>query len=205
MKHFNTIAIFVLSTAVVALYILHFTSLKKNSTEVLLQKGDSIKTSQTDSFSIAYVSVDSLLINYQFAKEMNEVLLKKQEKFRNDISRKQEQLQADAMAVQKKFESGGFLTRESVEQEQTRLMKKEQELQNLDRRFAQELFAEQQKINTQLRDSINTFFKVYNQDKRYKVIFSDTGNDNIFYAEDYLDITADVIDKLNARYKSTEK
>ncbi len=205
MKHFNTIAIFVLSTAVVALYILHFTSLKKNSTEVLLQKGDSIKTSQTDSFSIAYVSVDSLLINYQFAKEMNEVLLKKQEKFRNDISRKQEQLQADAMAVQKKFESGGFLTRESVEQEQTRLMKKEQELQNLDRRFAQELFAEQQKINTQLRDSINTFFKVYNQDKRYKVIFSDTGNDNIFYAEDYLDITADVIDKLNARYKPAEK
>jgi len=205
MKHFNSIVLSVLCIAVIGLYILHFSSRGNTPTEIVLQRNIPTDVVSSDSFPIAYVSVDSLLMNYLFAKEMNEMLLKKQEKFRNDISHRQQQLQEDAIAFQKKYESGNFLTRESLEQEQTRLMKKEQELQNLDRRFAQELFAEQQKMNTQLRDSINAFFKFYNQDKHYKVIFSDTGNDNIFYAEDYLNITADVIEKLNARYKPAGK
>jgi len=205
MKHFNTIALSVLCIAVVILYILHFSSQGKTPCETVLQKNNPAKISLSDSFPIAYVNVDTLLMNYQFAKEVNEELLKKQEKFRNDISHKQQQLQQDAMAFQQKYESGGFLTKESFEQEQTRLMKKEQELQNMDRRFTQELFAEQQKMNSQLRDTINTFFKLYNQDKHYKIIFSDTGNDNIFYAEDHLNITSDVIEQLNARYKPAGK
>ncbi len=205
MKHFNTIILFVLCIAVIGLYIIHFSSSGNTPAETALQENTPTSATLSDSFPVAYVSVDSLLVNYLFAKEMNEVLLKKQEKYHNDISRKQQQLQEDAMAFQKKYESGGFLTRESLEQEQSRLMKKEQELQNLDRRFSQELFAEQQKINTQLRDSIDAFFKLYNQDKHYKVIFSNTANDNIFYAEDYLNITDDVIEQLNARYKPTGK
>ncbi|MDR1729294.1 MAG: OmpH family outer membrane protein [Prevotellaceae bacterium] len=206
MKHFNTIVLSVLCLAVIVLYVLHFTSRANTPAgEAVLQESSPATISPSDSFPIAYVSVDTLLMNYMFAKEMNEELLKKQEKYRNEIGQKQQKLQEDATSFQQKYESGGFLTKESFEQEQTRLMKKEQELQNLDRRLTQELFGEQQKMNTQLRDSINTFFKLYNQDKHYKVIFSDTGNDNIFYAEDYLNITSDVIEQLNARYKPAGK
>ena len=200
MKHLNTIALSVLCIAVIVLYVLHFSSREKTYNRAVSQKNNPAKIPLSDSFPIAYVNVDTLLMNYQFAKEVNEELLKKQEKFRSDISRRQQQLQQDAVAFQKKYESGGFLTKESFEQEQTRLMKKEQELQDMDRRLTQELYAEQQKMNSQLRDTINTFFKLYNQDKQYKIIFSDTGNDNIFYAEDYLNITSDVIEQLNERY-----
>ncbi len=205
MKHFNTIALSVLCIAVIILYIIHFSSCEKTPQKAVSQKNNPANSSLPDSFPIAYVNVDTLLLNYQFAKEVNEELLKKQEKFRNDISRKQQQLQQDAISFQKKYESGGFLTKESFEQEQTRLMKKEQDLQEMDRRLTQELYAEQQKMNSQLRDTINTFFKLYNQDKHYKLIFSDTGNDNIFYAEDYLNITGDVIEQLNSRYKPAGK
>ena len=198
MKYLNTILLTVLCIAVAILYIIHF-SFQNTSGELTLQNNPEQMLS-TDSFPIAYVSVDTLLMNYQFAKEINEELLKKQEKFRNDIARKQQQLQSDAIAFQKKYESGGFLTKESFEQEQARLMKKEQELQQMDRQFTQELIAEQEKVNTQLRDTINVFFKHFNKDKRYKMILSDTGNDNIFYAENYLNITSEVIDLLNARY-----
>ena len=207
MRHFNfnTIVLSVLCMAVIVLYILHFSSREKTPNKAVLQKNNPTKIPLSDSFPIAYVNVDTLLMNYQFAKEVNEELLKKQEKFRSDISRRQQQLQQDAIAFQKKYESGGFLTKESFEQEQTRLMKKEQELQDMDRRLTQELYGEQQKMNSQLRDTINTFFKLYNQGKHYKIIFSDTGNDNIFYAEDYLNITSDVIEQLNARYRPTGK
>jgi outer membrane protein len=205
MKYFNTIALSVLSIAVIILYILHFSSCEKTSYGTASPKCAPKTGSLSDSFPIAYVNVDTLLMEYLFAKEVNEELLKKQEKFRNEISRRQLQLQQDAVTFQKKYESGGFLTKESFEQEQTRLMKKEQELQDMDRRMTQELYTEQQKMNSQLRDTISTFFRYYNQDRHYKMIFSDTGNDNIFYAEDYLNITNEVIEQLNARYKPAGK
>ena len=206
MKYFNTIALSVLSIAVIVLYILHFTPCSKTSSGITSKKNIPEKVCLlSDSFPIAYVNVDTLLMEYLFAKEVNEELLKKQEKFRSEISNKQLQLQKDAMSFQQKYESGGFLTKESFEQEQTRLMKKEQELQDLDRRMTQELYTEQQKMNSQLRDTISTFFRYYNQDRHYKMIFSDTGNDNIFYAEDYLNITGEVIEGLNARYRPSGK
>jgi outer membrane protein len=205
MKYFNTIALSVLSIAVIVLYIFHFSSCEKTSYGTASPKSVPAKMCLSDSFPIAYVNVDTLLMEYLFAKEVNEELLKKQEKFRNEISRRQLQLQQDAVTFQKKYESGGFLTKESFEQEQTRLMKKEQELQDMDRRMTQELYTEQQKMNSQLRDTISTFFRYYNQDRHYKMIFSDTGNDNIFYAEDYLNITNEVIEQLNARYRPAGK
>jgi len=199
MKHFNTIALSVLCIAVIILYILHFSSGKKTPSGTVSPR-NILEKPQSDSFPIAYVNIDTLLMNYQFAKEMNEELLKKQEKFRNDISNRQLQLQQDAVSFQRKYEGGGFLTKESFEQEQNRLMKKEQELQDMDRRLTQELYVEQQKMNSRLRDTISTFFKFFNQDRHYKIIFSDTGNDNVLYAEDYLNITNEVIEELNARY-----
>ena len=205
MRHFNTIALSVLCIAVITLYVLHFSSRGKTPSAAVLQNNNPVKASLPDSFPIVYVNVDTLLMNYLFAKEVNEELLKKQEKYRSDISSKQQQLQQEAVMFQKKYESGGFLTKENFEQEQTRLMKKEQELQIMDRRMTQELYAEQQKMNSQLKDTISNFFKYYNQDKHYKMILTDTGNDNIFYAEDYLNITNEVIEQLNERYKPVKK
>ena len=204
MKHFNTIALSVLCIAVVILYILHFSSQGKTPCETVLQKNNPAKISLSDSFPIAYVNVDTLLMNYLFAKEMNEELLKKQERFHSNISRRQQELQQDAIAFQRKYESGGF-TKETFEQEQARLMKKEQELQDMDRRLTQELYMEQQKMNSRLRDTINNFFKHYNQDKHYKIILSDTQGDNILYAKDNLNITSDVLEQLNARYRPSGK
>ena len=205
MKHLNTIILGVLCVAVIVLYILHFSSAREIPANATLDSNESVGTPFIDGFPIAYVDVDSLLLNYQLAKEVNENLLKKQEKYRKDIANKQQQLQQDAMTFQKKYESGGFQTKESFEQEQMRLIKKKQEMQEMDRRLSQEFFAEQQKMNTRLRDSITSFFKQYKQEKHYKIIFSDTGNDNIFYAEDYLNITSEVLEQLNLRYKSEMK
>ncbi|MFA6779573.1 MAG: OmpH family outer membrane protein [Paludibacteraceae bacterium] len=218
MKNINTIILVILCVAVAGLYIMHFTSGStsetKNDTNMTVRSSLSI-----DSLPIAYVNVDSLLVNYKYAKDLNEVLLKKQEKSRKEVSSKELQLRSDYAAYAKKVEvyqnkmaTGQILTKETKDkeesvlmQEQNRISKKDQDLKELDRRLSQELFVEQQKMNAQLRDSINAFFVIYNKDKHYKVIFSDTGNDNIFYAEDYLNITDDVVDELNKRYKGDKK
>ena len=45
---------------------------------------DSATVETPSVFPVAYVNVDSLLLEYDFAKQLNEVLLKKQEKSRRD-------------------------------------------------------------------------------------------------------------------------
>ncbi|MCI6119208.1 MAG: OmpH family outer membrane protein, partial [Prevotella sp.] len=51
---------------------------------------------------------------------------------------------------------------------------------------------------------IQNFLKDYNKAKKYDLIISKAG-DNILYADKRHDITQDVINGLNNRYKSTTK
>ena len=103
---------------------------------------------------------------------------------------------------QRKIENNAFLTRERAEQEQQRLLQKQQELQELDARLSQELMNEQQKLNEQLRDTVVAQLKVFNKDKGYQIIYSNTLGDNILLANDIYDITAEVLDYLNKNYST---
>ena len=57
----------------------------------------------------------------------------------------------------------------------------------------------------QLRDSINAFLKEYNKTKGYSMIISNTGFDNLLYADSIYNITREILDGLNARYSSPKK
>lgn len=149
---------------------------------------------------IAYVNIDSLLLNYQFAKESNETLMKKQEDSRLDLNVRARQLQGEMAEFQRKLENNAFLSRERAEQEQNRLIRKEQDLQQLNAKLSQELMDVQQKVSEELRDSINTFLKAYNKDKKYELILSNTSSDNILLSNEIYDITKEVTDALNRRY-----
>ena len=150
---------------------------------------------------IAVVNVDSILSQYTFAKESNEKLIKKQEDSRVNINTKARQLQNEMVDFQRKLENNAFLSRERAEQESRRLQQKEADLQQLDRQLSQELVTEQQKLSTQLRDSINAAIKALNKDNKYHLVLSTNSlNDNILYSAPEYDITDDVIEYLNTNY-----
>lgn len=212
MKNFNTIALAILALAVVGLYILHFTNRGEKQTDsetVAVVSDSALVEASVDSvsnfFPIAYINVDSFLLNYEYAKKLNETLLKKQEKSRKELVSAQQKLQAELEVFQQKYQAGGFLSKESFEQEQNRLFKKDQELQTLEQRLAQDLITEQQKMNMRLRDSINSFFEFFNADKRYKLILSNTDADNILYAEPMSNITSEVVFVMNQRYRASQQ
>ena len=150
---------------------------------------------------IAYVEVDSLMSQYQFCKDYNLLLNKKGENAANTLAQKQRQLQQHANALQKKYESNGFTTRDELERAQNQLAKEQQDLAELDQRLTNELAIENAKLNEELRDSIQAFLKVYNKTKKYDYIFSRQG-DNILLANPKYDITAQVVAGLNKRYKA---
>ena len=82
------------------------------------------------------------------------------------------------------------------------IQRQDQALQELQSRLGAELDAETTKYNNALRDSLQNFLKDYNKAKKYDLIISKAG-DNILLADKKYDITDDVINGLNKRYKST--
>jgi outer membrane protein len=197
MKNLSLILNAVLAIAVIVLFVKVFSNNPKSPSEKSFFKNDSLNAGL---LPIAYINVDSLLLNYQFAKDANESLIKKQEDSRLNINTKARQLQTEMSEFQRKLEANAFLSRERAEQEQSRLLKRQEDLRELDGQLSQQLMQVQQKMSEQLRDTINSFLKEYNKDQKYQLILSNTSSDNILYATEGLDITPEITDLLNKRY-----
>lgn len=153
---------------------------------------------------IAYVEVDSLMSQYQFCKDYSLILQKKSNNARNTLAQKEKQLQAAAANFQQKMQNNGFASREQAASVQAAIQRQSQDLQELQNRLGSELDAETAKYNTALRDSLQNFLKDYNKDKKFDLIISKAG-DNILLADKKHDITADVVNGLNKRYKPVNK
>ncbi len=154
---------------------------------------------------IAYVEIDSLLTKYRFWNDLNEMMIKKEENIRTTLNEKAKDLDSEMREFQRKLENNGFASRERAEQENLRISQKQRDLQQLQEKLSNELQAENQKNSLQLRDSINSFLKIYNKDKGYSLIISNTGFDNLLYADPAFNITNEIVEGLNARYVPASK
>lgn len=153
---------------------------------------------------IAYVEVDSLMSQYQYCKDFTEILQRKSNNARNTLNQKGQQLQSAMNNFQQKLNNNGFTSREQAESQQAAIQRQQNDLQQLQIRLENELANETATYNDGLRDSLQHFLAVYNKDKKFDIILTKQG-DNILYAAKRFDITADVINGLNKRYKSTFK
>ena len=187
----------IMAIAIVILFVLVLNQNSNTKTPQIIVKNGTFTKGK---LPIAYINIDSLLLNYQFAKEANVSLVKKQENSRSIVSTKAGLLQKEMAEFQKKLENNAFLSRERAEQEQVRLQKKQQELQQLDAKLSQQLGQEQQKMSEELRDTINKFMKEYNKNSKYEMIISNTSSDNILYAAKGYNITKEISKLLNERY-----
>ncbi len=154
---------------------------------------------------IAYVEIDSLLTKYNFWNDLNEQMIKKEENIRTTLNEKGKKLEKEAQEFQRKYENNGFVSPERAQQEYQRIQKQQQDLQELQQKLTEELAVENQKNSLQLRDSINSFLKIYNENKGYDLIISNTGLDNLLYANPAHNITNEIVEGLNSRYTPSNK
>ncbi|MDL2213287.1 OmpH family outer membrane protein [Bacteroides sp. OttesenSCG-928-N06] len=157
----------------------------------------------SSNMKIAYVEIDTLLVQYNFWNDLNEVMMKKEENVRATLNQEARKLEKEMQDFQRKIDNNAFVSRERAEQEQARIMKKQQDLQNLQNKLSEELAIENQKNSLMLRDSINSFLKEYNKGKGYSMIISNTGFDNLLYADPQYNITQEIVEGLNKRYGPT--
>ncbi|MFV0392662.1 MAG: OmpH family outer membrane protein [Paludibacteraceae bacterium] len=197
-KNISIILNAVLLVAVIILFFLVLGNRQGKKTDNVAQKSDS---TTTVNLPIAYVNIDSLLINYTFSKNANEALISKQESSRATLNSRARTLQNEMDEFNRKLENNAFLSRERAEDAQKSILKKQQDLQQLEGNLTKQLVEQQEKMTNQLRDTINAFFKEYNKNGKYEMIISNTANDNILYSKEEYDITAEVIKALNDRVK----
>ena len=165
---------------------------------------DQPAAASADGLKIAFVEVDSLMTQYDFAKDYSVTLQKKSNNARNTLTQKGNALQAAVNNFQQKLNNNGFQSREQAASQQAAIERQQRDLQELQARLENELATETAKFNEALRDSLQNFLKAYNNDKKFDLILSKAG-DNILLADKRYDITQDVINGLNKRYKPTAK
>ena len=185
-----------LAIAVVVVFVLHFSGNKKSSDpkEPFLSE-DNV----SEFMSVAYVDIDSLMTTYTYSIDLNEQLTKKIEDTQLKFSETMRAFQAEVNEFQRKIENQSYLTQQRAEQEQQRLTKKNEELQKLEVKYSEEIAGERFKASENLRNMIIQQLQEYNKDKGYHFIYGKT-NDNILYANEVYNITAEVIDFLNRQY-----
>lgn len=166
----------------------------------------SITVSMPDSarLPVAYVNVDSLLTNYDFAKDLNEELIKKTEDARANLNGQAQSLEKEVAEFQRKLQTNAFLSEERAQSEANRLQKKKDNLDQLNYQLQQSLAQDQAQMNARLTDSIRNYIKAYNEVAKFELIFTNTMYDNILIDAPKYDITGEILNNLNARYASSK-
>lgn len=148
-----------------------------------------------------YVDLDSVLSNYNLAKDYNEEMLRMQSNMQSEVKRHENSLQSLATTMQNKLQNNGYLSEASYQADQKQYANLQNQAQRavaeLQNNFETTAMIAQKTVN----DSIEAFIQEYNMSKGYDAIFFKAA---ALYVNPALDITNEVIEGLNARYNKVK-
>ena len=154
--------------------------------------GKSIET-----LKIRYIDEDSILANYNLAKDINEAMLRRQNQF--DAAQKQRgnEISKFGSAMQQKYQNNQYLTEEAFNADQAKLQKMQADAENYLANLQQSIQNELNQSQTQLLDSIDKFMKDYAKKKGFDMVLRKSAT---LYIDEKYDVTNEVIEGLNKRY-----
>lgn len=148
--------------------------------------------------NIRYYNMDSVMANYELVKTFNEANLRTMTELQNAQRSREGELNRMAASIQQKMQNNGYLSEASYNADMNELNKKQQAAQNylgsLQARAQEEALRQQQEFI----DSVHSFLAEYNKTRHLDAILLFAPGE-LFNPE--LDITNDIIEGLNARYK----
>ena len=191
--NFKSVSTFVLSSVLV----LGFTQCSQQAAAPQQQAPIAVS-----GLKIAYIDVDSLLANYTFYQDLAEEMTRKEENYRLALTEEANKWQKDVESHQKKISNGVYSSVERAQSEENRLAKRQQALQEKSDKYTQELLAERDANSQKISETVDNFVKEYNKTHGFNMIISKA---SLLYADEALNITAEILDGLNAAYNQTSK
>lgn len=194
----------ILGLAAIILFVLMFTGVispKASSTE-------DVKVEETvfdkpvgdaEAQDIAYIDLDTLLLTYNYAIKLQEDLAMEQKKAEGTIQSRMKKFESMYNAYMEKARTGMFLSAASQQAQQSELEKEQAAIENLQATLSNQLLEKQSAMNQEIYDTVINFVNQY-ADGRFKIVLGNMGGVTVVYSQQGMNITPDVVAKLNQRY-----
>jgi outer membrane protein len=152
---------------------------------------------------IVYINQDSLVAKYDYIKDMNSRLTDKGKAAQADVQSRQQAIQREIAEYQK---AAGTMAADQRQATEQRLQRKGQEFQQYQQNAGAQVQNDQINEQTKLYEKLVEFTKTYAKEKGYKMILTyQKGNTTMLYGDPSLDVTADVVKRLNEAYTKDKK
>jgi len=196
MKKLSIVLYVVIFLAIGILFVLHFAGNKKSV--------NSGSVSNITSQGIAYVNIDSVIINFDMFFDRRDELVSKQKSAEAELTSKGNQYEKGARDYQDKV-AKGLVTRATAAQMEESLLQQQQELVSLRDRLQANLMEEEQVMNRQILEYITSFLEENKDEFNYQYIFGKSFGGIVLYSDSALDITNKVLESINKKYQEEKK
>lgn len=196
MKKLSIVLYVVIFLAIGILYFLHFSGGKKSS--------HTGSVAGVPEGSIAYVNIDSVIINFNMFSDKRADLVTKQKSAEAELNSKGGQYEKAARDYQDKVNKG-LVTRATAAQIEQSLVQQQQELVSLRDKLQSSLVEEEQVMNRQVLEYITNFLEEHKSEYNYKYIFGKSFGSVVLYSDNTLDITQRVLEGINKKYQTEKK
>ena len=150
-----------------------------------------------ENLKIRYIDEDSIMANYNLAKDINEAMLRRQNQFDAAQKQRSNEITKFGNAMQQKYQNNQYLTEEAFNADQAKLQKMQADAENYLANLQQSIQNELNQSQIQLLDSIDNFMKDYAKKKGFDMVLRKSAT--LFIDEKY-DVTKEVVEGLNKRY-----
>ena len=197
----------VLLLGLVGIYILHFTG-KNNATDKTSKVNVNAKAPvvKEGGLKIAYVNTDSLLAQYEYAKDLENELLAFKNQQEAYGKQQVEKFQKD---YQDYLQNGANMTLSQQQAKEAELKKRADKIATVEQELTAKIMQRQMEENTKLLNAIFANVREYNeQNQKFDIILRKTQeNAPTLYmnSETVVDITDEIIEQLNKDYKNSKK
>ena len=183
-------------------------NIKNMSKKVLLIIAISIsvvacnKTAEVKEVKTAYVDTSVLMKEYTEAKDLEAKYKAQSEEKGRQLEAEINRFKQDAANFQSQAQANG---QEWAQKRGAELQKREQQLGYAQQALAQQLQQDSSIEMDSLVSGVKKFIKAYGKEKGYSYIYGTGDAASILYAEEKYDITKDIVNALNEKYKSASK
>lgn len=199
MKKLSVALFVILFLAVAALFFFQFSGNKKAD-----KSSSAGPAANTTASGIAYVNIDTVVFKFNMYSDRREELLGKQKKAEAELNSKGTQYEKGVKDYQDKVNKG-LVTRATAAEIEQSLYQQQQELVTLRDKLQSDLLEEDQVMNRQILEYITKYLEENKEEYNYQYIFGKSFGSVVLYGNSAFDITQQVLEGLNLKYKTEKK
>lgn len=150
----------------------------------------------------AYVDTTKLIQEYTEMQEVEADFSTRSERIKGELDSLARGFQEEVQEYQQNMNTMSTQQRQETEE---RLMRKQQTIQQQQQMMGNQLRQESDVVIDSIVNKVKDYVREYGKENNYTYIFGSNESANIMYAEEGLDITDEILEKLNAEYTPAQK